>query len=176
MQKSKELRKIPVKNYIILGVIFLVTFLLVYYIYRWYVVYSDYQNQIPVIRDYLSEVTEQEMEHYISENPTAVIYVCTAEDIECRSFEKNFKKLVEKDSLKEYITYVNLTDENKDSFIVNFNQNYPHKKKSLTKYPAIIVFEDGKISDILQADSDDKLTVTQVKQFLKSNKIGSRYE
>lgn len=176
MSKAKETRKIPTKNYVLLVVLFLLTFLLVYYIYRWYVVYSNYQNEIPVIRDSLSEVTEQEMEHYIKENPTAVIYVCTAADIECRNFEKNFKKLVEQDSLKEYITYVNLTDENKDTFVEHFNQNYPHKKMKLTNYPAIIVFEDGQISDILQADIDNKISLTEVKQFLKSNKVGSKYE
>ena len=176
MPKAKEVKKIPTKNYLLLLVLFAATFLLIYYLYRWYVVYSDYQNQIPVIREYLSEVTEQEMEHYIQENPTAVIYVCTAADIECRNFEKNFRKLVEKDSLKEYITYVNLTDENKDSFISRFNQRYPHKKIRLTKYPAIIVFEDGVISSILQADKDNKLTITDVKQFLKTNKVGIRYE
>ena len=175
MQKKNE-KSIPIKNYVLLLVLFLLTFLLVYYLYRWYVVYSDYQSQIPVIREYLSEVTEQEMEHYIQENPTAVVYVCTAADIECRNFEKNFKKLVEKDSLKDYVTYVNLTDENKDTFVERFNQKYPHKKIKLTNYPAIIVFEDGIISDILQADEDDKMSVTEVKQFLKSNKVGSKYE
>lgn len=175
MQKANEEKKIPMKNYIILGVLFLVTFLLAYYVYRWYVVYSDYQNDIPVIRDSLPEITEEEMEHYIQENPTAVIYVCTAPDSECRSFEKNFKKLVEKESLKDYITYVNLTEENKESFMIRFNNNHPYKKIGLTKYPALIFFEDGEVSDILQASQDKNLTITEVNKFLENNKIGSNY-
>lgn len=175
MQKEKEERKIPTKNYIILLIIVLVTFLLAYYLYRWYDVYSTYQNDIPVIREYLPEVTEEEMEHYIRENPTAVIYVCTAVDTNCRSFEKNFKKLVEQESLQEYITYVNLTDENKESFITRFNQNHPYKKIGLTKYPALIFFEDGEVSDILQASKDNNLTISEVNKFLINNKIGSNY-
>lgn len=175
MQKVNEKKKIPMKNYIILGVLFLVTFLLAYYIYQWYVVYSDYQNEIPVIREHLPEITEEEMEHYIQENSTTVIYICTASDIECRTFEKNFTKLIEKDSLQDYITYVNLTEENKESFITNFNNNHPYKKIGLTKYPALIFFEDGEVSDILQATQDHNLTITEVDKFLKNNKIGINY-
>ena len=176
MEKKKDIRKVPAKNYVILLVLFLLTFLLVYYIYRWYVVYSDYQNNIPVIRDVLKEVTEEEMEHYIQETPSTTIYVCTASDTICRNFEKSFKKLIEQSSLKEYITYVNLTEEDKEAFITNFNQNHPYKKVGLNNYPALIFFEDGEVSDILQADSQDNITISDVKNFLKRNKIGVSYE
>ena len=175
-KNNKEDEKIiPKKNYVILLILFLVTFLLVFYLYKWYVVYSDYQNSIPIISDTLSEITEEEMEHYISDNSTATIYVCTASDTVCRNFEKNFKKLINQSSLKEYIAYVRLNDENKDEFITRFNQNHSFKKASLNKYPALIFFEDGEISDILQESEKEKLTISDVKQFIKRNKIGSYY-
>ena len=170
---SKLDKTIPKKNYAILLALFLLTFLLAYYIYRWYVVYSEYQNNIPVIKDTLVELTEEEMEHYISDNPTTTIYICTASDISCRNFEKNFKKLIEKQSLKEYIAYVNLSDTDDREFINRFNSNHPYKKSALGKYPAIIYFEDGEISDILQESATEKLTIEDVKQFIKRNKIGS---
>ena len=121
---EEESRNVPLKNYIILLVIFAVTFLLTYYLYRWYKVYADYQNNIPVIRDSLTEITKEEMEHYIEENTSATIYVCTANNQNCRSFEKNFKKLVDKKSLKEYIIYVNVTNQEIDQFVSDFNQKY----------------------------------------------------
>lgn len=40
-----------IKNYIILAFIFLAVILLVWYIDRWYQVYSDYQKETPVIRE-----------------------------------------------------------------------------------------------------------------------------
>ncbi len=170
---AKTDKKIPKKNYVILLVMCLLTFLLAYYIYRWYVVYSDYQNNIPVIKDSLVEITEEEMEHYISDNPTATIYVCTASDINCRNFEKNFKKLIEQKSLKEFIAYVNISDIDDQDFIDRFNSNHPYKKSALGKYPAIIYFEDGEISDILQSNDEEKISISDVKQFIKRNKIGS---
>lgn len=175
MTKTESLRKVPAKNYVFLVIIFLTTFLLAYYLYKWYDAYSTYQNSIPVIRDTLPEVTEEEMEHYIQETPTTTIYVCTASDITCRNFEKKFKKLVEQSSLKEYITYVNLEEENKEEFLNRFNINHPYRKIGLKKYPALIYFEDGKVVDMLQSSKDEELTISDVKKFIKNNKIGTTY-
>lgn len=163
-------RSIPKKNYIILFLIVLATFLVVYYLYRWYTVYSEYQNDIPVIRDTLLEVSEEEMHHYIQENDLAVIYLCTADDIDCRNFEKSFIKLINKKSLKDDIIYVNLTDIDKTEFLDNFNNRYSSKKK-LKNYPSLISFESGTISDILQ-EGKEKLSIRDVESFIKRNEIG----
>ena len=60
MQKNMEKRKIPKKNYVILAIIFAVTFLLVYYLYVWYAAYVDYQNNIgnDVFDDLISRICE----------------------------------------------------------------------------------------------------------------------
>ena len=172
-KKKEEIRNVPLKNYIILLAIFIGTFLLTYYLYRWYKVYADYQNNIPVIRDSLTEITKEEMEHYIEENTSATIYVCTADNQNCRSFEKNFKKLVDKNALKEYIIYVGVTSQEMDQFVSDFNQKYQYKIKLTKNVPAFITFEDGEVTDILEADKDtDKLSITDVSKYLKVNKIG----
>lgn len=173
MIKQKEnKKKIPTKNYIILGTIFIATFLLVYYVYRWYQVYADYQNEIPVIRDSLTEITKEEMEHYIEENGTTTLYLCSAENPNCRNFEKSFKKLVEKKSLKEYILYVKLTEEDLDQFVQNFNEKYPYKIKLSKNIPAFVSFEDGEVTDILESKENKKLSIDQVTKYLKVNEIG----
>lgn len=169
-----EKKSIPLKNYFILFLIILGTFLIVYYLYRWYDVYSDYQDDIPVIRDTLLEVSEEEMYHYIQESSTTVVYLCTSEDTACRNFEKNFKKLIERDSLKEYITYVNLTHVDKQKFMDSFNERY-HYKKELQNYPALIVFDSGNVVDMLQEKKDNKISISDVKSLLKRNEVGSSY-
>ena len=45
-------------------------------------------------------------------------------------------------------------------------------KKELNSYPALIVFEDGKISKILQSNTDKSLKISQAKQFLDMYKTG----
>lgn len=172
MTKKESLRKIPTKNYIILIVMFALTFALVYYLYKWYNVYSNYQKETPVIRDTLPEINGDELEHYIQENPSIVIYMCTASDNICRSFENKFKKLIEKKSLEEYITYINLSDTDKEVFTNNFNDNYKYKKTLKNNYPSLIVFEENKVVDMIQGTSKEKLKITDVEKFLKENEIG----
>ncbi|MCI8347510.1 MAG: hypothetical protein HFJ12_06170 [Bacilli bacterium] len=170
--KKEDLRKVPTRNYMILVTIFLITFLFVYYLYRFYVVYSNYQKETPILRDILPEITDQELEHYVQEAPTTVIYLCTASNDICRKFEKSFKKLIEKKNLKTYITYVNLSNTDFDTFTKKFNDQYQDKQKLNNYYPALVVFEDNKIRDIIQNSKKYQLTITDTEQFLKRNRIG----
>lgn len=172
MAKKEELRKIPTKNYVIVVIMFLVTFLLVYYLYSWYKAYNEYQKEIPVIRNTLLEINSDEVDHYIKENADVVIYLCTASSNECRKYENNFKKLIEKKSLEESITYVNLSDVNTKEFTDKFNDSYKYKKELKNNYPAIVIFKDGNVVDMVQGDSKEKLTVSEVSKILKENKIG----
>ena len=42
---TEELRKIPMKNYIILASTFLITLLIILYLCNWYKVYDEYQRK-----------------------------------------------------------------------------------------------------------------------------------
>jgi len=167
--KSKDVK---LKNYIILIGLFLLGGCLTLYLCKWYKVYEEYQKETPVIRDSLLEITADDLTHYIMENPSTIIYMCTANDDICRDYEKDFKKLVQKEGINEYVVYLNLTGINRDDFVNTINLNYNSKKKLTTVYPAFVVYEDGFITGILQGTNEEKLTVTKTKQFLELNKIG----
>ena len=178
MKMIEKNKKIPTKNYIIFIVMILLVYALIYYLYSWYKVYSDYQKDIPVIRDSLTEITPEEANHYIQDNSNAVIYSCTANNDKCRAFEKNFKKLVSENSLDQYITYINLNGTDTKNFTEEFNNSYvsSNRKKLKNNYPAIIVFEEGKVIDILQGNENKIITTKDVKDFLEDNRVGSSYE
>ena len=95
-KKTEEERIIPTKNYILLVVLFVAIVALVLYLCNLYHVYDEHQREIPVIRGTLSEIQPDELEHYLMENPTSVIYMCTASDESCRDYERDLKRLVEK--------------------------------------------------------------------------------
>ena len=175
MEKT-ELRKIPIKNYIILGVIFIIGIAIIGYLCNWYKVYDEYQRETPVIRGTLSEITAEEINHYVLDNPTTIFYMCTSKDFSCRNYEKDLKKLIESKELQNNIIYVNLTNVDINSFVDDFNNTYNYKKKLTTNYPALVIFEDGKIISILQGNKEKKLTVSKTKQFIELNNIGSSYE
>ena len=160
------------KKYLILIFIFLLSMGLVIYLCKWYKVYDDYQKEIPVIRDILFEITDVDLEHYILDNPSAIIYMCTASNETCRSFEKDLKKLVLKKEYTDKIIYLNLSGLDQEKFVEKFNSKYKFKNKLSTSYPAVVIFEDGAISALLQGNETRKITVENVKDFLELNSIG----
>ena len=170
MEKKKENLA---RNYVILFVIFLVTILLVWYVCKWYSVYTEYEKETPVIRGTLSyEITTADFEHYITDNPTTVIYMCTSKDDKCRNFEKDLKKYVKKNSLEDEIIYLNLSDADIDGFVKQFNEKYKYKVKLTNNYPLIVEFTDGKVTGLIQGEENNPLTIDRVEDFVEINKIG----
>ena len=98
--------------------------------------------------------------------------MCTASNQTCRNFEKDFIKLIKRKNLQDEIVYLNLSNVDQDTFVNNFNTKYNFKIALTTNYPAIVIFEDGKIVSILQGTTDEELTISKTKQFIEINKIG----
>lgn len=167
----KEEKRITIKSYLILAVIFLFTIGITLYFCKCYYVYRDSIKEIPVIRGVLSEIISDELEHYVKENQNCTVYMCTASDEKCRSFEESFIKLIKKKNLQEKIVYLNLSNIDQEKFIKSFNNKYKYKVELTTNYPAIVTFEDATVSSILQ-ETDGELTVVRAKQFIELNKIG----
>lgn len=171
MNKGTEERIIPVKNYVILLIMFVAVVVLVFYLCNLYHVYDAHQRKVPVIRDTLSEIQPDELEHYVMETPSTAIYMCTAENEICRDYEKGFKKLIEKEDLQDSIIYLNLSNIDLNQFVDKFNAKYPYKVEITKNYPALVIFEDGEICAMLQGTNKQKLTLTQTEQFIEMNQI-----
>ncbi len=170
--QEEEKERSLFKRYLILIFIFILSMGLVIYLCKWYKVYEDYQKEIPVIRDTLSEITDVDLEHYILDNPSTIIYMCTASNETCRDFEKDFKKLVLKKEYTDSIVYLNLSGLEQEKFVSDFNNKYKFKNKLTINYPAIVIFEDGAISALLQGNETRKISVSNVNDFLELNSIG----
>lgn len=165
-------KKIAMKNYIIIILIFVAAIGLTLYFCSCYRVYSESKKEIPIIRGTLSEITSEDLDHYIMENQSTVIYVCTASDSTCRNYEKDFKKLIIKNNLQEKIVYLNLSNVDQKEYVSQLNEKYQSKVELTAKYPALVIFENGKIVNVLQETEKEKLTISKTKQFIEFNKIG----
>ncbi len=161
-----------IHNYLIVVLLFAVCVVIVLYLCELYKVQKDAEQKIPIIRDSLSEIFSDDLDHYILDNPRTVIYMCTANNDDCRMFEKNFKKLLRRGDYQDEIVYLNLTDINQEEFIANFNKKYPYRDGITEFYPAFVLFEDGKIKSFLQGNKEKKLVISKVKSFLELNNIG----
>lgn len=166
-------KQIPIKNYIILGCLFVGTILLLLFVTEKYEQYVDYQKQTPIIEGtFTNNIRYEEIEHYITENPTSVLYMCTASNEVCRSYEKELKKLIIKEGLSNSITYLNLSDVDPYQFVMEFNSRYHYKKELTTSYPAFVILKDNEVVDILQGSEEKALTIEKTKAFLKYYEVG----
>ena len=161
-----EKKKNYLKNYILLIILFACCIFFTIYFCKWYNVYKEYERETPVIRGSLSEITVDDLEHYVVDNSSAIIYMCTANDDECRAFEKDFKKYIHKNSITDEIVYLNLTGVDLEQFVQSFNQKYKYKIKLNGHYPAFVVFDEGRIISLLQGNKNKKITIRRFKTLL----------
>ena len=169
---EKNDKKITTKNVILLIIIFLIGIGLTFYFCKWYQVIDQNKKSVPIIRGTLQEITNNELDDYLLENPTSIIYLCTSDSMKCRNYEKDVRKYFIDSGLKDVIIYVNLTNIDQTKFIKNFNKNFDYKTKLTTNYPAIIYFYDGSIKDMIQGKKGNTLTLNKTKEFFKNNEIG----
>ena len=161
-----------IRNYGLLLLLFIASMGLVLYLCQLYKVHEKEEKKTPIINGMLNEIYPEDLDHYILDNPSIFIYMCTADGDKCRSFEKNFVKLIKNEKYKNQITYLNLTNVDLDKFITDFNKKYKYKSELTSNYPAFVLYEDGEVKSILQGKEDKDITVEKVKQFIDLNEIG----
>ena len=89
----KKEKNIPLKNYIILAVVLILSIILVIYFYMWYNAYEESKLNTMIMDKYLQVINYNELNNYLVENKDAVIYSSVLEDQKIRHFEKKFKNI-----------------------------------------------------------------------------------
>ena len=141
MKKEKE---IPLKNYILLSIVLILTIVVVIYFFLWKNTYEKSKLQTPILDDYLLVINYNELNNYLVENKDAIIYISKLNNENIRLFENKFKNIINKNNLNNKILYLDLTEELKENNIVKeINKKYG---KEMTEVPTIVIIKDGKIS------------------------------
>lgn len=174
-KKSKDNnKKIPIKNYMILGTIVIITLLVSMYLFSWYRQYTDNKVSEPVITNTLREVEYNNLKTVLKERDVLIMYMCTTDEDICRSFEKKFASYVKDNNLTEEIVYLNLgysSDENGLLDKVYNNYKSDDLVKKVYSYPTLLIFNQGKIVDVLSSNGKNTITIDQVEDFLESYEL-----
>ena len=169
--KKEEIKKIPLKNYIIVVIIFIASISLAVFLRGWYMSYQNYEKTIPVLDGVISEVRYNEIHNYIGDNQSGIIYIGVADDENCRELEEDLIKVIEKRHLKDKLVYFNITDvEDKELLLKEFNDKYVTGDK-IYAYPAIILIEDGKVVDFISKNASQNLLISDVEQLFDEYEI-----
>lgn len=153
-------KNIPLKNYILLFIILLLSIFGALYFYLWHSAYQVARINTPIIGDYLEVIQFNELDNYLVENKDAIIYVSVLNDYEIRKFENKFKRFINKYSLNNAILYMDITND--------LSNNISHKKINDNyglNFPYIIVFNNGSVQYIFNI-KDNNYDIEAVKKFL----------
>ncbi len=143
------MREIPKKNYFILFIVIVFSLLIAFYFRNWYKAYEDSYLSKSIVGNYLFEINYKELDNYLVENQSAIIYVSKVGNEKIRNFEKKFINAINQNDLKNKILYLDLSNYKGDT-----NDKYTINDKDITSVPNISVFKNGKLDDIYVIDVD----------------------
>lgn len=143
------MREIPKKNYFILFIVIVLSLLIAFYFRNWYKAYEDSYLSKSIVGNYLFEINYKELDNYLVENQSAIIYVSKVGNEKIRNFEKKFINAINQNDLKNKILYLDLSNYKGDT-----NDKYTINDKDITSVPNISVFKNGKLDDIYVIDVD----------------------
>lgn len=161
------MKKILLKNYVVLGIILITSVVIVLFINNWLSSINEQKKEKSIIANIIHEIKTDDIDDYILENPNFIIYMASKDDCNDVSFEKKFKSFLIDNELEKETVFLNL-DEINDEIYLKFIQKYYNGANMPVFNNSIIIIENQKIRDILNGK---KLKIKEVKKFLKDNGV-----
>ena len=168
------MRKIPMKNYVVFGMLVIVTLAIVYGVRKIYLDKIEYEKSTNETLNILSSVNEDELATYLVENRDIILYMSSSGDDSIKSFENELRKYVLNHQLSQDIIYLN-TRNVSDAFFTNFKDKYfaSNLKESdieVVKQPNMFLVENGKIVSVMY-NSKHSISIDDVKKFIGAQEV-----
>ena len=161
------MKKIPLKNYVVLCIIIVFSVISVFYIRSWYITNKEYYSRNSVIKDTVREINMDEISNYTLESPKFMLYVSSGEDADVKEFENGFKKLINKLEISDDILYLNTDNVNYNlySSLGDFASNDKVSSLIFDSKASLYVFSDGKIVGVL--NNINSFSAKHIQSFIK---------
>lgn len=164
---------IPIKNYIILIVLSIITIFIVFYFARIYQEKIKYDNQSNNTMSFLSEIKAEELSNYILENHDIMIYLSSSVDTNHLEYEKQVKKYIVRKNLTKDIIYLDTSNLTSD-FYRKLESKYlskelKSKQISLDAGPNVLIIKGNYITNVLYQKKPSKIQVEDIKKFIENN-------
>ncbi len=150
-------KKIPLKNYVILAIIFLVTIIAVFYIRDWYITTKEYYAQNSVMTKVTREIKREEISNYVMENQRLILYVSSGKNSNIKDFEDEFKELIKKLDLNDDVLYMNMDGVSMDSFyefLKDYSGSGKIKNQITVSDASLYFFDEGRVTLVLNGVSN----------------------
>lgn len=151
MKKENINERKPLKNYVIAFSIIIFTLIFALSLFIFFDSKKNRELQIPVIRGTVPEIEEKDLDSYMKEHDSFLLYIGTSDNTNCRNLEEDLKEFVKTKNINNLV-YLNITNvKDKKTFYDEFNEKYGEVVK-LSNYPAFIIIRDNKIYDLVERD------------------------
>ena len=148
------MKKIPVKNYFILILILIIVVAVTFLVADLYKKNKQKENSFYTE---MKSIGHKELNLYLKENPTTIIYIADKYSNENEETEKKLKNIIIETNLYDNFVYLDKT-ELSNYFLENFEKEYDTKidKKKL---PIIIIVNDRKVEAIYNSVNDSVINL-----------------
>ncbi len=169
MRRVRE-EEIPLKNYLICAIIFIVTISFGLLLFLVADNNKKYEKKIPLLRGYSKEIDPKDFDAYLNENPNILLYIGVADNDNSRVVEKRLKSIIEDNKIE--IVYLNLTNysEKKISSYLSKFSSYYFPSGSSINYPALIIFRDKKVVDYVYR-KEDYLSISEIDRLIDIHEL-----
>lgn len=137
------MRKIPKKNYIIVIIMFCAVIVLTLSGARFY---NNSIKETSTLYNYIKSITKEELDQYLSENPSTVLYISDKYNLSNNENEELLKSKIVEFNLYDNFIYMDKTQFDSE-FVKKFNNKYK-TKLDINKLPIIIIYSDSYIKNI----------------------------
>ncbi len=161
------MKKVPLKNYVILGIVLIFSVIIVFIINNWLSSMNEHEKEKSIVAEIIHEIKTDDIDDYMLENPDFIIYMASRDNCTNISFEKKFKKFLIDNDLEKGTVFINLDDIDTKIYS-QFIQKYYGGPNTPVFTNSIIIVEKQKIRDILNSE---KFKIDGVKKFLKDNGV-----
>ena len=168
MDKNK---KIPTKNYIILGLITLIVIILTIYINAWIKTYKENKISISPFKEVIEEVNINEIGITFSEMNEVILYVGYTNDKTIYEMEEKLIKYIKNHNLVDKFIYVDATDykENKE-YINILKTTFENVQDEIKEVPILIYVKNGKAEEVIHSENK-KITTYNIAELVEKHNL-----
>lgn len=149
MEKNK---RIPTKNYIILGITTIIVIILTLYINAWIKTYKENKISTSPFNEKAEEVNINEIGLTLSEMNEVILYVGYTNDKTIYEMEEKLLSYIKKHNLMDKFIYVNATDYKENKEYMNILKNtFENKKDEIKNIPILIYVKNGIAEEVINS-------------------------